>query len=56
MLPLAIDCIVGIYKLCNIANIDQIPLSFDFSSGKTYLISGAKTVWIKGTESGLDKH
>ena len=56
MLPLAIDCIVGIYKLCNIANIDQIPLPFDFLSGKTYSISGAKTVWIKVTESGLDKH
>ena len=46
---------VGIYKLGNIANMDQTPLPFDFLCGKTYSIGGAKTVWVKGTGSGLDK-
>ena len=55
MLPLAIDCVVGIYKLRNIANMDQTPLPFDFLAGKTYSVGGAKTVWVKGTAGGLDK-
>ena len=55
MLPLALDCVVGIYKLRNISNLDQTPLPFDFLAGKTYSVGGAKTVWVKGTAGGLDK-
>ena len=55
MPPLALDCAVGIYKLLNIANLDQTPLPFDFLAGKTYSVGGAKAVWVKGTAGGLGK-
>lgn len=47
---------LGQFCLPTIANMDQTPLQFDFNSyGKTYDTTGAKTVWVKSTGSGLDK-
>ena len=37
------------------ANVDQIPLPFTFTNGSTYDNKGAKTVWVQGGSSGLDK-
>ena len=47
--------ILGVFRLCDIANIDQTPCAFDFLEGKTYNVQGQKTVWVKSTGSGLDK-
>lgn len=47
--------VLGVFRLCDIANVDQTPCSFDFLTGKTYNIQGEKTVWVKSTGSGLDK-
>ena len=46
---------VGRFKLCQIANMDQTPLPFSFTSGDTYADTGDKTVWIRGGASGMDK-
>lgn len=45
----------GKYKLSNIGNFDQTPLAFDFLGGKTVNEKGSKTVWLKSSDSGLDK-
>jgi len=37
---------IGKYHLGNIANIDQIPLEFEFLTGGTYEIKGATTVQV----------
>lgn len=47
--------VLGVFRLCDIANIDETPCSFDFLEGKTYNVQGNKTVWVKSTGSGLDK-
>ena len=46
---------VGRFSLAQIANMDQTPLPFTFSSGETYADTGDRTVWIRGGASGLDK-
>ena len=38
------------------ANVDQTPLPFTFTNGPTYEEKEAKTVWVQGGNSGLDKH
>jgi hypothetical protein len=43
---------VGRFKLSEIANMDQIPLLFEFNEGKTYAKTGSKTVWVKEQRSG----
>ena len=46
---------VGRFRLGNIANMDQVPLEFEFLSGSTYDTVGSKTVWGRSQGSGLDK-
>lgn len=46
---------VGRFRLSNIANMDQIPLEFEFLSGATYEVKGSKTVWVRSQGSGLGK-
>ena len=46
---------VGRFTLQQIANVDQTPLPFSFTSGGTYADTGDKTVWVRGGASGLDK-
>lgn len=46
---------VGRYRLSNIANMDQIPLEFEFLLGATYESKGSKTVWVRSQGSGLGK-
>ena len=46
---------VGHFALKQIANVDQTPLPFSFTSGGTYADTGDKTVWVRGGASGLDK-
>ena len=46
---------LGRFHLGNIANMDQIPLVFEFLSGSTYDTVGTKTVWGRSLGSGLDK-
>ena len=47
--------VLGVFRLCDIANIDQTSCAFEFLEGKTYHIQGEKTIWVKSTGSGLDK-
>ena len=46
---------VGRYSLRQIANMDQTPLPFSFASDGTYSEKGAKTVWVRGGASGMEK-
>ena len=46
---------VGRFMPRQIANVDQTPLPFSFTSGGTYTDTGDKTVWVRGAASGLDK-
>lgn len=46
---------IGHYDLCNICNLDETPLPFEYLSGRTYNQIGAKTVWVKESRSGWDK-
>ena len=46
---------VGRFTLQQIANVDQTPLPFSFTSGGTYADTGDKTVWVRSGISGLDK-
>ena len=46
---------LGRFRLSCIANVDQTPLPFTFTNGPTYESKGAKTVWVQGGSSGLDK-
>lgn len=39
--------ILSVFRLCDIANVDQTPCSFELLDGKTYNIQGEKTVWVK---------
>ena len=47
--------ILGVFRLSDIANVDQTPCSFEFLDRKTYNIQGKKNIWVKSTSSGLDK-
>lgn len=46
---------VGRYDLCNIYNIDETPLPFEWLSGRPYDFIGTKTIWVKELKSGCDK-
>ena len=46
---------LGVWKEAKIANMDQTPMPFVFGGGKTYEEKGAKTVWIRGGQSGQEK-
>lgn len=46
---------VGRYDLCNICNLDETPLPFEYLNGRTYNCIGSKTVWVRETKSGWDK-
>ncbi|RPA89608.1 hypothetical protein L873DRAFT_1849216 [Choiromyces venosus 120613-1] len=46
---------VGRFRLSQICNMDETPIPFEFLSGKTYEMKGAKTVWAKQTRGGWDK-
>lgn len=46
---------VSRFCLGNIANMDQIPLEFEFLSGSTYDTTGNKTIWGRSQGSDLDK-
>ena len=46
---------VGRFKLCNIANMDQTPLEFDFPSKSTYALQGSNDITIRQTRSGWEK-
>ena len=46
---------VGKFELCQIANMDQMPLPFTFTNGGTYADKGEKTVWARGGASGMNK-
>ena len=43
------------FGLHQIANMDQTPLPFSFTSGPTYDTTNSSTVWVRGEASGLDK-
>ena len=46
---------VGRFSLSQIANMDQTPLPFCFTDGRTYTDKGDKTVWVRGGPSGMEK-
>ena len=46
---------LGRWTAARVANIDQTPLPFIFSSGETYADTGERSVWVHGGTSGLDK-
>ena len=46
---------VGRFSLSQIANMDQTPLPFSFAGGETYNEAGARTVWVRGGASGMNK-
>jgi hypothetical protein len=43
------------FKLSEISNMDQTPISFEFLDQRTYDTKGNKTVWLKTARSGWDK-
>ena len=45
----------GRYRLCDIGNMDQTPIAYEFLDGHTYDFKGAKTIWAKTHRSGWDK-
>ena len=44
----------GRYRLCDIGNMDQTPIAYEFLQGQCYDFKGAKTVWVKTHRSGWD--
>lgn len=46
---------VGRFFLCDIYNMDQTPLPFEFLDGRTYDFKGNKTIWVKSIRSGWSK-
>ena len=40
------------FELSEIANIDQIPIAFEFLNSKTYNTTGIRTIFVKQTSSG----
>jgi hypothetical protein len=47
--------VISRFKLSEICNMDQSPLTFEFLKGKTLEKKGSKTVRLKGAKSGWDK-
>ena len=45
----------GEFQLHQLANVDQTPLPFSFTSGPTYKTTNSPSVWVRGASSGLDK-
>ena len=45
----------GRYRLCDIGNMDQTPIAYEFLDSHCYDFKSAKTVWIKTHRSGWDK-
>ena len=45
----------GSYNLCDLANMDQIPLPFVLEDNKSYDTKGVDEVWCGTGQSGLDK-
>src|SRR5271156_4737011 len=43
------------FKLSEISNMDQTPISYEFLDRKTYDTIGVQTVWVKTARSGWDK-
>ena len=43
------------FQLHQLANVDQTPLPFAFTSGPTYETTNSPSVWVRGASSGLDK-
>lgn len=46
---------IGHFQLCDIYNMDQTPLPFEFLDGQTYDFKGNKTVWVRALRSGWSK-
>ena len=46
---------LGQFNTSNLANINETPLPFAFTNWPTYEEKGAKTVWVQGGSSDLDK-
>ena len=46
---------VGLFRLSQICNMDEMLILFEFLNGRTYEMKGAKTVWAKQTRWGWDK-
>ena len=46
---------LGQFTSASGANVDQTPLPFTFTNGPIYETKGAKTAWVQGGSSGLDK-
>ena len=46
---------LGKFQLSTIANVDQTPLPFTFNGGQGYSRTGERSVWHRGSASGLDK-
>jgi hypothetical protein len=47
--------LVGRFKLSEIANMDQTPITFEFLSGSTYAGKGEKIILIKEKRSDWDR-
>ena len=43
------------FELSEIANMDQMPISFEFLDSRTYDTTGVRTVFVKQTGSGWDR-
>ena len=46
---------IGRFKLSEIANVDQTPLPFENTEGRTYAQRGGRTIWVKEQRSGWSK-
>ncbi|RPA95474.1 hypothetical protein L873DRAFT_1845941 [Choiromyces venosus 120613-1] len=46
---------IGRFRLSNILNLDETPIPFEYLDGKTYDLTGSKTVSGKTEQSGWDK-
>jgi len=52
---IGVEHLVGRYSLSNICILDETLIPFEYLEGKTYDKTGAKTVWVKESQSGWDK-
>jgi len=46
---------LGQFTSSRVANVEQTSLPFTFTDGPTYETKRAKSVWVQGSASGLDK-
>lgn len=46
---------VGRYRLQNICNMDQTPVSYEYLESQTYNLVREKSVWLQSSKSGWDK-